>query len=459
MNSDKDFRPFFLFLIIIFIIVFIGLLTPARDLINFHIDDLKSRLFYKFNSPDQVVFVPQESSGSGGLNVAGANDLAGEIPVEPTISITPTNPNTPLDLATETSKITILTAKSTVRPSQTVTFTPTATEIPLPSSASIDGVKYEDQHGIWNYCAPTNLSMAMTFWGWKGDRLVAGSWLKPFDKDKNVMFYEMENFVAENSELRSIVRPGGTPEVMKRLIASGFPVLIEKGAYMQEVSGRLSWMGHYNVVTGYDDEKEEWTVQDSYYTPDYIVSYDLLFDEWKSFNFQFMIVYPGDKEAELYGLLGPYTNQDWAKENALKVADEQIKSATDDESWFFAYFNRGSTQIELNDFYGAAQSYDMAFEYYALLDTSTRPYRIVWYQTGPYYAYYYSGRYNDVISLATMTLASTQEPYLEESYYWRAMAEVALQEFKDAESDLRTCLDIHEGFTACQSLLTEIGLQ
>ena len=118
MNSDKDFRPFFLFLIIIFIIVFIGLLTPARDLINFHIDDLKSRLFYKFNSPDQVVFVPQESSGSGGLNVAGANDLAGEIPVEPTISITPTNPNTPLDLATETSKITILTAKPTVRPSQ-----------------------------------------------------------------------------------------------------------------------------------------------------------------------------------------------------------------------------------------------------------------------------------------------------------------------------------------------------
>ena len=54
----------------------------------------------------------------------------------------------------------------------------------------------------------------------------------------------LENFVAENSELRSIVRPGGTPEVMKRLIASGFPVLIEKGAYMQEVSGRLSWMGH-----------------------------------------------------------------------------------------------------------------------------------------------------------------------------------------------------------------------
>ena len=25
-------------------------------------------------------------------------------------------------------------------------------------------MKYETQHGIWNYCAPTNLSMALTFW-------------------------------------------------------------------------------------------------------------------------------------------------------------------------------------------------------------------------------------------------------------------------------------------------------
>jgi hypothetical protein len=40
------------------------------------------------------------------------------------------------------------------------------------------------------------------------------------------------------------------------MIASGFPVLIEKGSYMQEVSGRLSWMGHYNIVNGYDDEKQ-----------------------------------------------------------------------------------------------------------------------------------------------------------------------------------------------------------
>ncbi len=460
MDSERDFRPFFLFLIILALLVFVGLFTPARHLISFRIDDVKSRIFYRFHAPDQTVFIPQESSPYAVIpDDQNPTPLQNSTETVPDSTATLELSKTPDIQETEATLIRTNTAVPTATPSPTSTLIPTATEIPLPSSASIQGVKYEDQHGIWNYCAPTNLSMAMTFWGWDGDRLKAGKWLKPFEKDKNVMFYEMENFVAENSGLRSIVRIGGTEQLLKRMIASGFPVLIEKGSYMQEVSGRLSWMGHYNIITGYDDEKQEWTVQDSYYTPNYKISYELLHQEWLSFNFEFMLVYPGEKEAALYALLGPYTNEDWAIKNALKMADEQIQKAADDEDWFFAYFNRGSTQVAMNDYYGAAQSYDMAFEYYASLDAGTRPYRIVWYQTGPYYAYYYSGRYNDVISLATITLASTQEPFLEESYYWRAMANIALDVYESAESDLRKCLEIHEGFTACQNLLNDIGFE
>ena len=83
------------------------------------------------------------------------------------------------------------------------------------------------------------------------------------------------------------------------------------------------------------------------------------------------------------------------------MADAQIEAAETPEEYFYAYFNRGSSQVEMNDFYGAAQSYDFAWNmYYPDIETNRRPYRIVWYQTGPYYAYYYSGRYYDVISLA-----------------------------------------------------------
>ena len=67
MDPDRDFRPFFLFLTIVFIVVFIGLFTPFRDQLSFHIDDIKSRLFYRLNAPDQAVFVPREAS-AGSVN-------------------------------------------------------------------------------------------------------------------------------------------------------------------------------------------------------------------------------------------------------------------------------------------------------------------------------------------------------------------------------------------------------
>ncbi len=457
MKSHRDVIPFILFLSIIFIILFIGLFTPARDSIVFQIDKIKVVLFEKIHAPDRQVFVPvqqkTDSVSSGSRNEITPtefpkNDLT-QTPAENSAETTV--------VPSETAVIIAPVLTSTIAATAVPTEIPTSTEIPVPAKFNIEGVKYETQHGIWNYCAPTNLSMAMTFWGWKGDRLKAGAWLKPFEKDKNVMFYEMQDFISQNSDLRSVVRAGGTPALLKRLISSGFPVLIEKGAFMQEVSGRLSWMGHYNVITGYDDTAQEWTTQDSYYTPDYKVGYDQLYEEWRGFNFQFMIVYPGDKESDLFQVLGSYTNEDWALQNASAIAEECIKTAKNNEDYFYCYFNRGSTQVDQSDFYGASQSYDQAYTFYANIEESRRPYRIVWYETGPYYAYYYTGRYYDLINLANITIASTKEPYFEETYYWKAMAEAALQEYDNAKKDLNECLQLHKNFEPCQKLLTDIG--
>ena len=451
MEPDRDFRPFLLFIIIVLMILCAGLFTPLRDRIEYHIDDLKARWFYMHTDPANTLFVP----GQSGCSSDPEKDIEATIDQFITESAPTATEVPPTAAPTATEEATA--AEPTATEVPTNTPEPTATPEPLPESYRITGVKYETQHGIWNYCAPTNLSMAMTYWGWQGQRTDIGPKVKPFNKDKNVMFYELEEFVSENSGLRSLVRPGGTAELLKRLIVKDYPVLIEKGAFMQEVSGKLSWMGHYNVVTGYDDEAQEWTVEDSYYHADYKVSYDKLEEEWQSFNHQFMLVYPGDREGDVYSILGPYTNNNWANQNALRMADAQIEAAETPEEYFYAYFNRGSSQIELSDFYGAAQSYDMAYTYYPDIEANRRPYRIVWYQTGPYYAYYYSGRYYDVIQLAETTLASTAEPYLEESHYWRAMAYNALGEIEKAHDDLEQCLNLHPGFTACANLLYELG--
>ena len=88
-----------------------------------------------------------------------------------------------------------------------------------------------------------------------------------------------------------------------------------------------------------------------------------------------------------------------------------------------------------------------------------RPFRMMWYQTGPYWAYYYSGRYQDVLSLANTTLIDTiSEPVLEESLYWRGMAEAALGNTSGAVSDFRDSLRWHPGFGPSLEQLQQMGV-
>jgi len=83
---------------------------------------------------------------------------------------------------------------------------------------------------------------------------------------------------------------------------------------------------------------------------------------------------------------------------------------------------------------------------------------MMWYQTGPYWASYYSGRYQDVIDLATKTPDSMSEPILEESFYWRALAREAVEEVDGAIEDLQASLEHHTGFEPSLAQLQRLGV-
>lgn len=420
----KKVAPLLLILVLGIIIIS---LPPVRERVAWRVDQVRVWVFYKFNPPEESVFVPQEVQASASTQ-------------QPVSVETPTS--TP-EIIQETAL-------------------PTATPAPLPEFVDLKGVVYTDQHGEWNYCAPANLAMALSFWGWTGSRTDIGPYVKPFEKDKNVMPYELADYVQEKTDLSVIVRSGGTLELLKKLVAAGFPVVIEKGTYIRETTtGKLSWMGHYNVVTGYSNEDQEFIIQDSYYTPDYKVAYDLLDREWRSFNDIFLIVYPSDKETQLFEVLGDYTDEAASYQIAAQNASDEIYKLEGTDK-FFAWYNRGTSLVGLNDYYGAAAAYDEAWSYYATLPEEAapwegRPWRITWYETGPYFAYYYSGRYQDVINLTTQTIEKAYEPYLEENFYWRARAYAAFGDVDAAVTDLRTSLQYHPGFIPSVNLLQELG--
>ena len=143
------------------------------------------------------------------------------------------------------------------------------------------------------------------------------------------------------------------------------------------------------------------------------------------------------------------------------IVDHQASDdifSTSGRDQFFAWFNRGTNLMQLQDYSGAAAAYDEAFNLYAGLDPETRPWRLLWYQTGPYWAYFYAGRYWDVLNLTTQTLYNMSEPVLEESYYWRGLAKEALGDVAGAIEDFQTSVEVHPGFGPALTQLDRLGI-
>lgn len=422
MKQIKSFRlcPIILAMVLIAIHTVYRRLPSVQQRVAWRINDLAGRVKYAISPPEKVVFIPQEKAA---------------VPSQSAPSRSPTLSSVP------TSKVAL---------TDTPFSAPTQTATPNPDRVSLTGFRHEYQ--TWNNCGPATLGIALSFWGWEGDQQPIAAFTKPSSRDKNVMPYELVAFVEEETEFDVVSRVGGDVDLLKRFLASGMPVIIEKGFEGTMLEG---WMGHYVLVTGYSDAEERFTVQDSFYGPDQGMSYADLESYWRAFNFAFLVVYPTDRREAVERVLGPLVDEGYSYRSAAETASNEIYLLTGRDQ-FFAWFNRGTSLMRLQDYGGAAQAYDQAFLLYPSLPEKNRPWRMMWYQTGPYWAYYYTGRYQDVIDLATKTLDAMSQPALEESYYWRALARLALGDNKGAIKDLRSSLEYHPGFEPALTQLQQL---
>jgi len=432
----KNFRRIWILPIGILLMIGIYYLPPVHSRLAWRLDELRTRIIYYFNPPDEAVFQPETQVVD--LEAAVATTRA-----QFELTLTPD-------------------ATSTPKPGPTPR--PTITPTPLPTTVKLEGVKYEDQHNRWNYCGPANFSMALTYWGWDGNRDIVGKAIKPSNDDKNVMPYELQDFVTDNVPgMSTAMRYGGDIDMLKRLISAGFPVVTEKGYYERDYTGKMGWMGHYQFVTGYDDTNDVVIAQDTYLDgPDFPISYDEFMEGWRSFNYVFVVTYPTEREGEVMDLLGPLlANADDAARHALAVAQDESQRLSGIDR-FFSYFNIGTSHVALRQYGDATYAYDYAFQLYNGLsgDESIRPYRMMWYQTGPYFAYYYSNRFSDVINLATTTLEDTiSEPVLEESLIWRGRAYYMAGDTQAAIKDYRAALKVHPDWLPAIQALQDLGIQ
>jgi hypothetical protein len=420
------------FLIVVLVAIMLlgaALFIVSSTGLSWRVERLLAEINYALNPPEKVVFVP-----------------VGQTPSPQT--------STPLPLPSATPTISLVSPTPTTPPPPTpLPPAPTQVPTPLPPQASLTGITHMFQ--MWDNCGPANLAMALSFWGWKGDQRQPAAFLKPNGRDKNVMPYEMEAYVEQKAGLDAVVRVGGDLDTLKAFIAAGFPVIVEKGF---EGVGFDGWMGHYQVVSGYDDALGQFIVQDSYKGPDLPIPYDQFLSDWRAFNFTYLVIYPPERREPVLAILGLQAYDNFNNTSALQKASAEATQLTG-RDLFFALFNQGADLVAEKDYAHAAIAYDTAFANYAQLPEATRPWRVMWYQTGPYFAYYYTGRYQDVINLATQTLDAMTEPILEESFYWRARAYLALTDVDSSVKDLRQCLVVHPGFDPCNQELLKMGIE
>ncbi|MEJ5223231.1 MAG: C39 family peptidase [Anaerolineales bacterium] len=324
-------------------------------------------------------------------------------------------PAAPVPIADPQTLETELPPTATPRPTATPLPGPTATPepspTPLPPSVSLKAPLYERQD--INNCGPATLSMALKMYGWQGDQFAISDIIKPVPQDRNVNPDEMTFYVNNYAGwLRIITRVNGDLSLLKRLLAGGYPVIIETVdlADAPFYPNDDLWMAHYLLLTGYDDASGTFMTQDSFRGANIPVPYEALNTDWEPFNRVYMVLYfPGDEDY-LSGLLGPDWDAAANRQRALEFSQQAVEEQPDNA---FRWFNLGNNYLYFEQYNEAAKAFDAA-------RNLGLPQRMLRYQFGPFIAYFHTFRTDDLLTLTEYALQRT--PNSEEAMLWRGWA-------------------------------------
>lgn len=367
------------------------------------------------------------------LNPVGAMPTPIDQPSDPA-SLTPVSSPTPATTPTP--------APTQPGPTPTATASPT----PIPASVQLPAPQYEIQGP--NECGPTTLAIYLHYYGWNGTKDDISQVVKPSIDDRNVNVEELVYFVSTRAGwLTAKFRVGGDLTLLKRLIAGGFPVMIEESFYDDKSywPGDDLWAAHYFLLTGYDDAAQAFTGQDSFRGPNRVVPYKTLDDYWHVFNRVYILVYRPSQEEALKSILGSQWDPDANRQHALDVAQAETKANPKDA---FAWFNLGSNLVYFEQYAEAGHAYDSARQI-------GLPQRMLRYQFGMFIAYFHAARYDDLLAVTEYLLKNT--PNSEEGHLWHGWALYRKGDTAGAIADFQKAVQDHPGYQDALYALNFLG--
>lgn len=328
----------------------------------------------------------------------------------------------------------------TMLPTSTQTSTPKPDNIseipatpspppPLPDTVSLPSPAWEQQD--WNNCGPAALALYLRMYGWQGDQYSISDLLKPERADRNVNVEELIYYARTNTGwLNAEYRVAGSLIILKQFLSAGIPVMIEEGFEIDTPYWPNDdlWAGHYLLLTGYDENTQTFTGQDTYYGPDRQISFQTLDENWKAFNRVYILVYPPEQEEMVKAIQGQNWDPDNNRQHALDLAKAEIMTNPDDA---FAWFNLGANLVYFERYTEAAEAYDNARD-------RGLPQRMLRYQFSPFLAYFHALRTEDLMELTEYALQRT--PNSEEALLWQGWGLYRMGETDKALKRFRAAL-------------------
>jgi tetratricopeptide (TPR) repeat protein len=319
------------------------------------------------------------------------------------------------------------------------------TAAPLPASTRLAGLRPVYQQ--FNRCSAAALTIQLSYFGWEGTYDDAIRGVNPHAEDVAVRLDEMIAF-AELQGLRGIERFGGTIDMLKALVAGGFPVLVEN-IYYDGADAYRDWMAHNRVIMGYDDALQVLYSFDSLLgngedNQGRPIPYADVDERWKPFNRDYLVLYRPEEEDRLREIMGDHWDATYNLEWSLAQSQAEIGTENADS---FTLFNIGTSLAGLGRYEEAADYFDQA-------RGLGLPWRMFWYQYGALESYYQVGRYDDVLQIARDVIAAT--PGVEEVYYYAGLAYEAQGDALRAEANYEVALLRNTNYTAALDALSHV---
>ena len=276
----------------------------------------------------------------------------------------------------------------------------------------------------FNNCGPATLAMILNYYNVSTTQAEIGLKLRPYQNpkgdndDKSVSVEELQK-EAEIYGFNAYYLPNGTVEKVKMFIANDIPVVT------------VTWLtatedvGHYRIITGYDDKKEQFMQNDSYQGPNRTYSYEEFLALWQPFNYRYLIVVEPEKKHLVEQILGEEIDPQIAWENALLRAKQE---ATADPNKSYPIFNQAVAYFYLGKFEETKSAYEQV--------QFKVPPRMLWYQYEPIKAYKELKEYNSALALIQKIISTNNKAFAElyklrgDIYVEQNLPEKAKQEYE-----------------------------